>query len=79
VGDYCYAVALPWLVLSTHGGRVLLGTVLTCYGVPRTALIPIGGLLADKTGTRAIMLGADAARCGLVAALAVFADPQGPM
>jgi hypothetical protein len=33
-GDYCYAVALPWLVLSTHGGPVLLGTVLACYGVP---------------------------------------------
>jgi len=20
IGDYCYAVALPWLVLSAHGG-----------------------------------------------------------
>jgi hypothetical protein len=24
IGDYCYAVALPWLVLSTHGGVILL-------------------------------------------------------
>ena len=30
VGDYCYAVALPWLVLSAHGGPILLGTVLAC-------------------------------------------------
>jgi MFS family permease len=73
VGDYCYAVALPWLVLSTHGGPVLLGTVLACYGVPRTALIPVGGVLADKIGTRTIMLCADAARCGVVVVLAVFA------
>jgi MFS family permease len=73
VGDYCYAVALPWLVLSAHGGPVLLGTVLACYGVPRTVLIPLGGVLADKIGTRTIMLCADAARCGLVAFLAVFA------
>jgi len=73
VGDYCYAVALPWLVLSTHGGPVLLGAVLAGYGVPRTVLIPVGGMLADKIGTRTIMLTADAARCGLVAALAVFA------
>src|SRR4029077_19850806 len=36
IGDYCYAVALPWLVLSAHGGLILLGTVLACYGVPRT-------------------------------------------
>ncbi len=61
-GDFCYAVALPWLVLSTHGGPVLLGTVLACYGVPRTVLIPVGGWLADKVGPRAIMLGADVVR-----------------
>ena len=73
VGDYCYAVALPWLVLSTHGGAILLGTVLACYGLPRTALIPVGGLLADKIGARTIMLAADAARCGLVIALVVLA------
>jgi MFS transporter len=72
-GDYCYAVALPWLVLSAHGGPVLLGTVLACYGVPRTVLIPAGGMLADKVGPRTIMLIADAARCGLVVALTVFA------
>jgi predicted MFS family arabinose efflux permease len=73
VGDYCYAVALPWLVLSTHGGAILLGTVLACYGLPRTVLIPVGGLLADKIGARTIMLAADAARCGLVVALVLLA------
>ena len=73
VGDYCYAVALPWLVLSTHGGAILLGTVLACYGLPRTLLIPVGGLLADRIGARTIMLAADAARCGLVVALVVLA------
>ncbi len=73
IGDFCYAVALPWLVLSSHGGAILLGTVLACYGVPRTALIPVGGILADKVGPRTLMLAADAARCVLVAGLAVLA------
>lgn len=73
VGDYCYAVALPWLILSAHGGPVLLGTVLACYGVPRTVLIPVGGLLADKMSPRAVMLGADTVRAALVAVLAVLA------
>src|SRR5713226_4114519 len=73
VGDFCYAVALPWLVLSTHGGPVLLGTVLACYGVPRTVLIPVGGILADKIGPRTLMLAADAVRCVVVAALTVLA------
>jgi MFS family permease len=75
-GDYCYAVALPWLVLSAHGGAILLGTVLACYGVPRTVLIPVGGVLADKAGPRTVMLAADAARCVLVAGLAVLAARQ---
>ncbi|HTZ29344.1 MAG TPA: MFS transporter [Streptosporangiaceae bacterium] len=73
VGDYCYAVALPWLVLSAHGGTILLGTVLACYGLPRTVLIPVGGLLTDKIGPRAIMLAADATRCGLVIVLVALA------
>jgi MFS family permease len=66
-------VALPWLVLSNRGGAILLGTVLACYGVPRMVLIPVGGVLADKIGPRTVMLAADAARCVLVAALAVLA------
>ena len=73
IGDYCYAVALPWLVLSNRGGAILLGTVLACYGVPRMVLIPVGGVLADKIGPRTVMLTADAARCVLVVALAVLA------
>jgi hypothetical protein len=73
IGDFCYAVALPWLVLSTHGGVILLGTVLACYGVPRTVLIPVGGMLADKVGPRTLMLTADTVRCVLVAGLAVLA------
>ncbi|HYK32719.1 MAG TPA: MFS transporter [Streptosporangiaceae bacterium] len=73
VGDYCYAVALPWLILSGHGGTVLLGTVLACYGVPRTVLIPLGGVLADRFGPRTVMLAADACRCVLMCLLAVLA------
>jgi hypothetical protein len=73
IGDYCYAIALPWLVLSNHGSTVLLGTVLACYGVPRTVLIPVGGVLADKLGPRTLMLFADVLRCVLVGVLTVLA------
>jgi len=73
IGDYCYDVALPWLVLSTRGGTVLLGTVLACYGIPRTVLIPVGGMLADRASPRMVMLGADAARCCLVAVMVLLA------
>jgi MFS family permease len=73
VGDYCYAVALPWLILSGHGGTVMLGTVLACYGIPRTVLIPLGGVLADRFGPRTVMLAADGSRCVLMSLLAILA------
>jgi MFS family permease len=73
IGDYCYAIALPWLVLSNHGTTVLLGIVLACYGVPRTVLIPVGGILADKIGPRTLMLSADIMRCVLVGVLTFLA------
>jgi predicted MFS family arabinose efflux permease len=73
IGDYCYAVALPWLVLSNHGGTILLGIVLACYGVSRTVLIPVGGMLADKVGPRTLMLVCDVLRCALVGVLAFLA------
>jgi MFS family permease len=73
LGDGCYAIALPWYVLSGHGSAILLGTVLACYGIPRTVLIPVGGVLADRLGHRTTMLIADAARCVLVLLLAALA------
>ncbi len=73
MGDYCYAVALPWLVLSAHGSAVLLGGVLACYGIPRAALITVGGSLADRLGPRKLMLCSDAARCLLTVVFAAFA------
>ncbi|MEP7025609.1 MAG: MFS transporter, partial [Actinomycetota bacterium] len=73
IGDFCYAVALPWLVLSERGGPVLLGLVLACYGVPRTVLVPVGGILADKLGPGRLMLAADIGRGLLVVVLTVIA------
>jgi MFS family permease len=73
IGDYCYAIALPWYVLSSHGTTILLGTVLACYGVPRMVLIPVGGTLVDRLSPRAVMLMADSARCVLVGVLVLLA------
>jgi MFS family permease len=73
IGDYCYAVALPWLVLSDGGSAASLGIVLACYGIPRALLTVAGGSLADRFGPRAVMLASDAARCALTAVFAVLA------
>jgi predicted MFS family arabinose efflux permease len=78
LGDGLYAVALPWYVLAHHGGPVLLGTVLACYGIPRTSLIMVGGHLADRLGPWRVMMGADVGRLAVAAALAALAATTQP-
>jgi MFS family permease len=73
VGDACYAVALPWFVLSGPGGTALLGIVLAAYGIPRTALIMAGGWASDRWRPQTVMLATDAVRVLAATALAVLA------
>jgi MFS family permease len=73
VGDSCYAIALPWYVLATHGGTLLLGTVLAAYGIPRTVALAFGGPAADRWRPWTVMMTSDAVRVLAVAAMAVAA------
>ncbi len=72
LGDTFYAVALPWLVLTTGGNPQELGIILTGYGLPRMGTILLGGVLSDKIRPRRVMLIADAVRAILVAILAAL-------
>jgi MFS family permease len=72
-GDGIFLVALPWYVLAHHGGALHLGTVLTAYGVPRTALLMLGGHASDRHRPWTVMLAANCARGVAVAALAATA------
>jgi hypothetical protein len=62
IGDACYAVALPWYVLTGHGGAAALGTTLAAYGVARAAAMPAGGLLCDRLGAHRVGLSRTAFR-----------------
>ena len=73
VGDACYEVALPWYVLATHGGVVLLGAVLAAYGIPRTVLIAVGGYASDRWRPHTVMLATDITRAVALAGLALAA------
>jgi predicted MFS family arabinose efflux permease len=78
LGDLCYAVALPWLVLTRSGGPVLLGTVLACYGAARVVITPASGLIIDRFDARRLMLFTDAIRGVLVAILGSVSLTQAP-
>ncbi|MDA8310594.1 MAG: MFS transporter [Actinomycetota bacterium] len=73
VGDAFYAVALPWYVLATHGGALLLAAVLAAYGVPRTVLVAFGGHASDRWKPWTVMMVADTVRALAVGGLAVVA------
>lgn len=72
-GDGIFLVALPWYVLAHHGGALLLGTVLTAYGVPRTGLLIVGGHASDRYRPWTVMLLANCARGLAVTAFAAAA------
>ena len=73
LGDGFYAVALPWYVLATHGGTLLLGSVLAAYGIPRVVLLAVGGHASDRWHPWTVMMAADAVRALAVAVLAAVA------
>lgn len=72
-GDGIFLVALPLFVLAHHGGALRLGTVLAAYGVPRTALLVLGGHASDRYRPWTVMLAANCARGVAVAAFAATA------
>jgi MFS family permease len=72
LGDMFYAVALPWLMLSTHHSAQELGIVLAAYGVPRVGTLLLGGVLSDRLGPRRVMLVSDVMRALLVGLMVVF-------
>lgn len=69
MGDQCYLVALPWLVLQMTGSAVAMSTILMAAAVPRTVLMLIGGALTDRVSPRKVMMTTASARTVLVAAI----------
>jgi predicted MFS family arabinose efflux permease len=78
IGDGCYAVALPWYVLTGHGGAAALGATLAAYGIGRAAAMPAGSLLCDRLGARRVLLLVDVLRAALIGGLAVQAALRPP-
>jgi MFS family permease len=73
VGDSIFAVALPWYIISHNGNAILLTLAVMAYGIPRAAMIVVGGQLSDKYGSRRVMVGTDVVRAVLVGLLGVIA------
>jgi hypothetical protein len=71
LGTSMSSLAVSFAVLDNGGTASDLGLVLAAGIVPQVLFMLGGGVIADRLGRRPVMLGADAARCGAQAALAV--------
>jgi MFS family permease len=69
IGDQCYLVALPWLVLQMTGSAVAMSTILMAAAIPRSVLMLIGGVVTDRVSPRKVMMTTASARTILVAAI----------
>lgn len=69
LGDQCYLVALPWLVLQMTGSAVAMSAILMVAAVPRTVLMLIGGAITDRISPRKVMMTTASTRTVLVAAI----------
>jgi MFS family permease len=72
VGDWAYNVALLAFV-ADRGDAAWLGVVTAARVLPIVLIGPLAGVLVDRCNRRVLMLSADFARAGVMAALAVAA------
>jgi MFS family permease len=74
LGDRMVAVALAFAVLEIGGSASEVGLVLACATLPLVGSVLVGGVLADRTSRRTVMVGADLVRLasqGTMAALLI--------
>jgi MFS family permease len=69
LGDQCYLVALPWLVLQKTGSAVAMSTILMAGAIPRAVLMLLGGVVTDRVSPRRVMMTTASARTVFVAAI----------
>ncbi len=69
LGDQCYLVALPWLILQLTNSGVALGTIMMTGAIPMVVLMLVGGVLSDRFSARRILIATTSVRAICVAAI----------
>lgn len=69
-GDFFSFIAVSWLTLQLTGSALALGTILMAQGIPRAALLLLGGALTDRMSARMLMSVSALARTLLMVAIA---------
>ncbi|RCG29404.1 MFS transporter [Sphaerisporangium album] len=70
LGSSMSTLAVSFAVLDGGGTQTELGLIMAARIVPMVALLPVGGVVADRVGPRRVMVCADVLRCASQAVLA---------
>lgn len=73
VGTWMQQIAAFWLVLELTGSPVAVGALALVQTLPVTALVLVGGAIADRIDVRTMVVACDAALAAMAATLAVLA------
>ncbi len=65
-GNAAVRFALPLYLLNQTGSSALYGTVMACAFIPTILLSPIGGIIADRTNKRNVMVILDFFTAGVI-------------
>src|SRR5215212_4300179 len=63
----------PWLIYELSGSKAFLGVNALAQAIPATALVLLGGVIADKLDQRKLLIGVQASYMALLAIMAGLA------
>ena len=63
----------PWLIYEISGSKAYLGINALAQAIPATALVLLGGVIADKFDQRKLLIGVQVAYIALLSILATLA------
>ncbi|WP_380279856.1 MFS transporter [Kitasatospora purpeofusca] len=72
VGNALMPVTVVFAILRSGGSPLDVGAVLTCQAVGQVAMLPVGGVWADRLSRKLVLMAADAAQAVCYGLLAVM-------
>src|SRR5512147_2970997 len=69
LGDQLYVFAICWYVLDLTRSSLLMAALLAVNALAVMAVVPFGGLIADRISRKKVMVGTDVIQGGILLAL----------
>jgi MFS family permease len=73
LGDVCFLIAVPWLVLQMTGSGLVLGSLAMAVAIPRSILLLFGGAVSDRLPPSVILIVGNLVQSVSVAIVAILA------